>query len=83
MAIKKLPLNIPRYHFSEIPNDDEGREFVRLLRKYANRKRYYVLAKGQYLDKTQLDNGEDWRDHVRGQPISKSTHIRVYLNERR
>ena len=40
MAIKKLPLNIPRYHFSEIPNDDEGREFVRLLRKYANRKRY-------------------------------------------
>ena len=67
----------PRYHFSEIPNDDEGREFLRLIRKYTNRERYKVVAKGQH-----LAAGENWRLHQYGQPISKSTHIRVYLNKK-
>ena len=79
----EMAKNIPhRYQFCEIPNDDDGREFVRLLRKYANRKRYNVSVKGQYLDKTKLDSDEDWRDYTRGQPINKSTHIRVYLHDK-
>ena len=76
---KRIP---PRYQFCEIPNDDDGQEFVRLIRKYANRRRYNVLVKGQYLDKTKIGKDEDWRNYTRGQPIHKSTHIRVYLHEK-
>jgi len=37
------------YTFSEIPNDQEGRELVRLMRKYLNKDSYKIRVKGQYL----------------------------------
>lgn len=67
----------PRYQFAEIPNDDEGREFVRLARKYLNKDRYQLVVRGQHLKKS-----ENWRLHQYGQPINKSTHLRVYLNDK-
>ena len=66
----------PRYQFAEIPNDDEGRELVRLMRKYLHKDRYKLLVKGQHLKPS-----ENWRHYQFGQPISKSTHLRVYLND--
>ena len=66
----------PRYQFTEVPNNDEGREFVRLARKYANKSRYKVRVRGQHLRK-----GENWRLYQSGQPINKSTHLRIYLDD--
>jgi hypothetical protein len=67
----------PRYQFTEIPNTPEGLEFVRLLRLYANTDRYTVRVKGQH-----LRPGENWRRHTYGQPIDKSTHIRIYFDDK-
>ena len=70
-------LNIPpRYQFCEAPNDDDGRDFVRLVRKYANKKRYKVTVRGQH-----LREGENWREYIAGQPINKSTHLRIYFDD--
>ena len=38
-----------RYAFTEIPNNEEGRELVRLMRKYLNRDTYAMRVKVQYL----------------------------------
>lgn len=72
----------PYYTFYEIPNDCEGQEFMDNLKKYLNRDRYKLRVRGQYLDKSKLSKGESWRDYERGQPIDKSTHIRVYIDEK-
>jgi hypothetical protein len=73
----------PYYTFYEIPNDCEGQEFTDNLRKYLNKDRYKLRVRGQYLDKSKLSKGESWRDYERGQPIDKSTHIRVYIDEKK
>lgn len=69
---------LARYQFSEIPNTDEGRELLRLMRKYLNRERYSLRARGQH-----LKQGLDWRSHRYGQGLKDSTHIRIYINEHR
>ena len=37
-------LNLSRYQFAEIPNDEEGLEFVRQLKTYLNKDRYKIDA---------------------------------------
>lgn len=65
------------YAFSKIPNNDEGREFVRLARKYLNRERFTLDVYGQNV-----------RDELRGtgctywgQKISESKNLRVYVRD--
>ena len=67
-----------RYQFCEIPNDAEGRELVRLMKKYLNKERYKIRVKGQYLDKVKYP--DTYWD--RGAPINACTHIRVYIDEK-
>ena len=67
-----------RYQFQKIPNTKEGREFIKLMRKYLNKDVYKLTCKGQNLD-TQKHN---WRDHQWGSPIYASKNIRVYIDER-
>lgn len=62
--------------FSEIPNNDEGWEFVNKLKKYINRDSYKTRVRGQY-----LIDGENWRKHSFGQPIDKSKCLRVYVDK--
>ena len=38
---------IPIHYFSEIPNNEEGGEFIRLARKFLNRKRYKIRKLGR------------------------------------
>ena len=38
---------IPIHYFSEIPNNEEGAEFIRLARKFLNRKRYKIRKLGR------------------------------------
>jgi len=67
--------NEHKYVFSNIPNNDFGRGFVDRLEYYLNKKKYKLRKRGQY-----LVDGEDWRKYQRGQPISKSKCIRVYID---
>ena len=67
-----------RYQFCEIPNDDEGKAFVKLLRKYLNRERYNTRVKGQYLDKKKYP--DTYWSH--GAPPDACTHLRVYVDEK-
>ncbi len=62
--------------FSEIPNNDEGWDFVNKLKKYLNRDSYKTRVRGQY-----LVDGENWRKHSFGQPIEKSKCLRVYVDK--
>ena len=64
----------PIYLLSEIPNDDEGKAFVKQLKKYLNKDQWEVKVRGQHLKK-----GLDWRQYKYGQPISCSTHLRLYV----
>ena len=68
---------IPRYFLKEIPNDEEGRAFIKQLKKYLNKDGWNVRVRGQYLKK-----GLDWRKYERGQPISCSTHLRIYVKRK-
>ena len=67
------------YVFSEIPNDDEGRELVQKMKDYLNKESYKIRVKGQYLDE-ETKKTEGWRVHQYGQPISKSKCLRVYVD---
>jgi len=65
--------------FSEIPNTDDGWEFVSLLKKYLNNVSYKLRVRGQYLDDETKKN-EGWRRYTYGQPIEKSRCLRVYVD---
>ena len=65
----------PIYLLSEIPNDDEGRAFVKQLKKYLNKSTWEVRVRGQH-----LREGISWKDYPYGQPIKCSTHLRLYVN---
>ena len=67
------------YVFSEIPNTDEGKHFVSLLKKYLNNVSYKLRVRGQYLDDETKKN-EGWRRYTYGQPIEKSKCLRVYVD---
>jgi len=68
------------YVFSEIPNNEEGRELVRLMRKYLNKDTYNMRVKGQHLIDSEKPN---WRRWSNGQPISLSKNLRVYIDRNR
>tara|TARA_R100001594_G_scaffold22642_2_gene43909 strand:- start:676 stop:1305 length:630 start_codon:yes stop_codon:yes gene_type:complete len=70
------------YTLSDIPNDYEGQNLVKQLKKYLNKDRYAIRARGQYLDdKTKKEEG--WQRYTYGQPLSKSKCIRVYIDEKK
>ena len=39
--------HIPIHYFSNVPNNEEGAEFIRLARKFLNRKRYKLRIMGR------------------------------------
>ena len=67
-----------RYQFCEIPNNEDGQQLVKLMKKYLNKHRYKIRVKGQYLDKVKYPDTY-WS---KGAPIEACTHIRVYIDER-
>jgi len=72
-----------RYVFSNIPNDNHGKAFIKIMRQHLNKDTYNMRIRGQYLDKTKLSNGETWKTYNDGQPLSKSKCIRVYLDKKK
>ena len=68
---------IPRYFLKEIPNDEEGRTFIKQLKKYLNKDGWELRVRGQHLKK-----GLNWKKYKHGQPISCSTHLRIYVKRK-
>ena len=66
------------YIFSEIPNNKEGKELVRLMKKYLNKDRYKMRSRGQYLIDSEKAN---WKHYSHGQPMDKSKCIRIYIDD--
>ena len=66
--------SVPQYLLKEIPNDEEGRTFIKQLKKYLNKDGWELRVRGQHLKK-----GIDWKKYKHGQPISCSTHLRLYV----
>jgi hypothetical protein len=71
--------NQHRFVFSEIPNNDFGRDFVNRMKYYLNSKRYRLRKRGQYLDDKTKET-EGWKPYSDGQPLNKSKCIRVYID---
>jgi len=65
---------VPQYLLKEIPNDEEGRTFIKQLRKYLNKDGWELRVRGQHLKK-----GLNWKKYQYGQPIDCSTHLRLYV----
>tara|TARA_R100001530_G_scaffold36985_2_gene28694 strand:- start:1283 stop:1627 length:345 start_codon:yes stop_codon:yes gene_type:complete len=69
---------VPQYLLKEIPNDEEGRTFIKQLKKYLNKDGWEVKVRGQHLKK-----GLNWKKYQYGQPIDCSTHLRLYVKWKR
>ena len=65
------------YVFSDIPNDDEGKAFVKKLKQHLNTDSYAMTIKGQY-----LKDGLNWRKFTYGQPLKHSKCLRIYIKEK-
>jgi len=67
------------YTFSEVPQDAEGREFVKNCKKYLNKESYNIRVKGQHLKKELYGKGRAYH----GANMEDSTHMRVYIDTKR
>ena len=67
------------YTFSEIPQDAEGKEFVKNCRKYLNRDSYKIRTKGQHLKKELYGQGKAYH----GANMEDCSHMRVYIDKKR
>ena len=65
-----------RYAFSEIPNNEEGRELVRLMRKYLNRGSWTMRVKGQHIKPEYRKTSAA----IYGPTLQQSTHLRIYMD---
>jgi predicted nuclease with TOPRIM domain len=70
---------VPKYDFCEIPNDQYGKAFINAIKRYLNTKKYQMRVRGQHL-KEEL-KGRGLARH--GQSIDQSTHLRVYIEEKK
>jgi len=67
------------YTFSEVPQDEEGKEFVKKCRKYLNKESYNIRVKGQHLKKELYGQGRAYH----GANMGDCTHMRVYIDKKR
>ena len=66
--------NPPIVFLRDIPNDDEGQDFIATLKKSCNKDRYRVLVRGgKPVDK------KDWNRYPFGIPMAKSKTLRLYV----
>ena len=70
---------VPKYDFCEIPNSLYGRTFIDSIKKYLNTKKYKMRVRGQHI-REEL-KGKGFARH--GQSIEESTHLRVYIEEKK
>ena len=79
IAKESTRLNGHYYVFSEVPQDEEGKEFVKNCRKYLNKPSYKIRVKGQHLKKDLYGQGRAYH----GANMEDSTHMRVYIDKKK
>ena len=67
------------YTFTEVPKNEEGREFVKNCKKYLNKESYNIRVRGQHLKKELYGQGRAYH----GANMEDSTHMRVYIDTKR
>ena len=67
------------YAFSEIPNDTGGQEFVDSMKKYLNKDSYKMRVRGQHIKPELRGTGATYW----GQSKAESTHMRVYIDNKK
>ena len=68
-----------RYVFSEIPNDEYGKKLTRGMKMYLNDESYTMRVRGQHLKPELYGTGKA----SYGQSIEDSTHLRVYIDNKK
>ena len=67
------------YTFCEVPQDEEGKEFIKNCKKYLNKESYAIRVKGQHLKKELYGQGRaSW-----GANMEDSTYMRVYIDKKK
>ena len=66
------------YTFSEVPQDEQGKEFIKNCKKYLNKESYAIRVKGQHLKKELYGQGRAYH----GANMEDSTHLRVYIDKK-
>ena len=79
IAQESTRLNGHYYVFSEVPQDEEGKEFVKNCKKYLNKESYAIRVKGQHLKKELYGQGRAYH----GANMEDSSHMRVYIDKKR
>jgi len=67
------------YTFCEVPQDEEGKEFIKNCKKYLNKESYAIRVKGQHLKKELYGQGRAYH----GANMEDSTHMRVYIDKKK
>ena len=67
------------YTFCEVPQDEEGKEFIKNCKKYLNKESYAIRVRGQHLKKDLYGQGRAYH----GANMEDSTHMRVYIDKKK
>ena len=79
IAKESTRLNGHYYTFCEVPQDEEGKEFIKNCKKYLNKESYTIRVKGQHLKKELYGQGRAYH----GANMEDSTHMRVYIDKKK
>jgi len=79
IAKESTRLNGHYYTFSEVPQDEEGKEFIKNCKKYLNKESYAIRVKGQHLKKELYGQGRAYH----GANMEDSSHMRVYIDKKK
>ena len=67
------------YVFCEVPQDEEGKEFIKNCKRYLNRESYTIRVRGQHLKKELHGQGRAYW----GANMEDSSHMRVYIDKKK
>ena len=79
IAQESTRLNGHYFTFSEVPQDEEGKEFIKNCKKYLNKESYAIRVKGQHLKKELYGQGKAYH----GANMEDSTYMRVYIDKKK
>ena len=79
IAQESTRLNGHYYTFCEVPQDEEGKEFIKNCKKYLNRESYTIRVRGQHLKKELHGQGRAYW----GANMEDSSHMRVYIDKKK
>ena len=79
IAQESTRLNGHYYTFCEVPQDEEGKEFIKNCKKYLNRESYTIRVRGQHLKKELHGQGRAYH----GANMEDSSHMRVYIDKKK